>query len=502
MWIRVAALAMCAGAVGGAMAGAYPVPDSIIEPTGDPDPPGAARPDYPRVPGDPDDGDVTVSSIGSIRKDAIGLVPARAMGLPRWLWSESDPERLNRLVADLPNQSLPAIQTLVTGVLLVEANPPADAARDGDFLLARVDKLMAMGAIDEAGALIEQVRTPDPATFARAFDIALLVGREDRACAALAAQPDARPSFAIRVFCLARAGEWNAAALTLESASALSEVSRDQDTLLALLLDPDLREELEAPRPTPVTPLDFFMLRAIEKPIPTTPLPLPFAHADIDGGSGWRAQITAAERLARAGAIDGERLLDIYRSRRPAASGGVWDRVAAVQSLLSALDGGDEAEVAEALPDAWRRLKSAGLGVAAAEAVAPEIRWLRLDGEARRAATEMIYLTTEAESAARAMDPANPKEALMRAIALGEAPATPPPGIIDRAVARAFAAPPAPADAATRSLLGEEILSISARFRRGRDTPPADLTSALRTLRELGLERAAREAALQLVILD
>ena len=505
MWIRAAATQLFLGLAGaGAAWGGHTPSDSgsAMDRLGDPGASETADPSGVPESGGAGGRDVTVSSIGPVRKDAIGIVPVCALGLPRDLWSESDPERLTRLVAELPDRSLPAIQTLITGLLLAEANPPADAARDGEFFLARVDKLMAMGAVNEAGALVERVQAPDAATFARTLDIALLLGREDDACAALAARPVAGASFATRIFCLVRAEDWNLAALTLEGASALSEITPEEDALLALFLDPDLGNELEAPRPSPITPLDFVVLRAIGETVPTEALPPSFAHADLDGRAGWSAQITAAERLTRAGAVDGEQLLDIYGLDQPPASGGAWERVRAVQSLLTAIEEGDAAAVAATLPEAWRQVKAAGLGVAVARAVAPEIRAFDLGGEARWAATQIIYLTTEAEEIARDTKPRNPRQALMNALALGQAPARLPRHPVERAVSLAFAAPPAPADGAARPPLGEAVLAASALFEAESDTPPAELTSAIEALRNLGLESTAREAALQFVILE
>ena len=48
------------------------------------------------------------------------------------------------------------------------------------------------------------------------------------------------------------------------------------------------------------TPLVFRMLEAVGEPIPTNPLPLAFAHADLGENRGWKSQIDAAEQLARA----------------------------------------------------------------------------------------------------------------------------------------------------------------------------------------------------------
>ena len=85
--------------------------------------------------------------------------------------------------------------------------------------------------------------------------------------------------------------------------------------------------------------------------------------ADLRGNSGWKAEIEAAERLARTGAVPASRLLGLYTDRRPAASGGVWDRVAAVQALDLALNEGATQDLVQALPRAWRAAQDQRLEV-------------------------------------------------------------------------------------------------------------------------------------------
>ena len=58
----------------------------------------------------------------------------------------------------------------------------------------RIDKLLALGALEQAAALIEAAGTPSPELFRRAFDVALLTGAEDRACQFMAEEPHLAPT--------------------------------------------------------------------------------------------------------------------------------------------------------------------------------------------------------------------------------------------------------------------------------------------------------------------
>ena len=165
---------------------------------------------------------------------------------------------------------LPATQSLFYTLLLAEALPPS--VHDQTFNLARVDALMRMGALDPALALLEQIG-PDvsPAVFARYFDASLLAGTEDTACAKITSKPSLAPDYATRVFCAARAGDWDTAVLLLGTARALDAITEARADMLERFLDPDLFEgEPDLPTPAKDDPLSFRVFEAIGTPISGT----------------------------------------------------------------------------------------------------------------------------------------------------------------------------------------------------------------------------------------
>ncbi|MES2144499.1 MAG: hypothetical protein V4516_09065, partial [Pseudomonadota bacterium] len=230
---------------------------------------------------------VATSVIDGPSRDAIGLIPAAKSGLPDRLWGVGLTEEVAAHLTTEAVETLPALQDLFRTLLLAEARPPVDSDGTGRLLLARIDKLLSLGALDEAQALIDAVGDTGPDLFRRSFDIALLTGAEDRACDRMRAAPDLAPTFPARVFCLARSGDWNAAALTLRTAQALGYITPEQDALLSRFLDPDLYEGEPTPAaPSPVTPLDLRMFEAIGEPLPSIGLPLAFARAELGPTNG------------------------------------------------------------------------------------------------------------------------------------------------------------------------------------------------------------------------
>ena len=332
--------------------------------------------------------------------------------------------------------------------------------------------------------------------------ISLLTGTEQRPCDMLVAAPHLTRDYGARIFCTARAGRWDDAALTFGSAQALGLLPPAKLALLARFLDPEAYEGADLPVPSrEMDPLSFRLYETIGEPVPTGNLPRAFAVADLRDLSGWKAQLDAAERLTRAGALPDNRLLGLYTDRRPAASGGVWDRVAGLQRFETALATGSAEAVAKTLPPIWAAMHEAGLEVAFAGLFADRLAEIPLEGEARRIGETLALLSHGYEAAAIRIG----GDSLPVRIALGELPPSRPAGHRAAAIHDAFgdAAPREDLLAMAREQrLGEAILRSLARLQEGADGNSQALTEALATLRALGLEDTARRAALQLLMLE
>ena len=507
MWIRslfvFASLAYPASAQDQPLSAIDWLSDSLIETPAAMMPP---VPDEPPVANSAAVSEVTVTPLDAPTPDGVGLLPTRATGLPANLWGPSESARLITLIEATPTPRLPALQELLRTLLLAEVDPPVDADPTPRLLLARVDALLATGAIEPAQALLERAGTTHPEIFRRWFDLALLTGTEDAACETLRARPGLTPSIPTRVFCLARTGDWSAAALTLENAKALDQLTPAEDALLIRFLEPELAEELPslAP-PTRITPLEFRMREALGEPLPTTNLPRAFAAADLRSNIGWKAQLDAAERLARVGAISENQLLGIYSERRPSASGGVWDRVQAIQRLDRALDARDAEATARHLPTAWAAMQNADLEVTFARLVANRLENMTLDPPTRALADRIELLGPRYEQVARELRPGDRETAFLKALALGNMESARPPNAQAAAIKDAFLSPTLPrqqSEALQEGRLGEAILTAIVTLDSGAGGDQALVTDGLAVLREVGLEATARQAALQLLLME
>lgn len=462
--------------------------------------PNVGAPDEPPVTG------ATVPSVSvgpitdSAGQDVVGLLSTVVTGLPEAIWAASSGADFEALVAPMDLHNVPALQELLYTLMLSEARPPIGLDAEA-FLTLRARKLAEFGAVEPAEALAERLPLKTPAHFELWFDLTLLAGLEDKACAALAKNRALSADYAAQSFCAMRQGNWDEAALILDSAAALGLLSRSEERLLSAFLDPEYAENTVAlAPPRDVTPLEFRLHEAIGRPLPTVNLPIAYAVADLRDLAGWKAQLEAAERLVRVRAYSPNALLGLYTERKPAASGGVWERARAIQSLEAALEDGGAEAVSAALIGARAALEAVGLEIALAEIYVPELRSAVLTEEGARARFELTLLTKAYERA----EGQGPAAAFLTSLAKGA-----PEGAerlndtLAEAIEDGFsnAAPRAHLEALMRSgKLGEAILVAAREMARGLDGDFSALRSGLAGLRQMGLEDVARRAALQMFL--
>lgn len=449
---------------------------------------------------------ISVTPITAVTPDSVGLLPPGATGLPKRLWGSTDSSQIAALLSEAGHGLLPSMQKLLFVLLLAEVDPPTDGDSKGQLFLARIDALIELGAVEQAQALLERAGTNDTERFRRWFDVSLLTGTERATCARLLRTPYLLGSLPARIFCLARHGDWNTASLTLEAGTALGEIDETEAALLTRFLNPELDDDAE-PLSVPMrpTPLEFRIHEAIGEPLPTATLPRAFAQSDLRSNVGWKAQIEAAERLAQSGAVSPNLLLGLYTKQRPAASGGVWNRSAAIREFDTAVRERNPVRISESLPDAWQEMQHLGLEAVLAELYAGDLRGLELKMPAKSIAYRIMLLSKEYETASEDHAPVDDEERFMKAVSMGLPAGVKAPNDVARAIAEGFRAVDAPGSLAglvRRGDLGAAILLAAIKMRDGETGDLGSLAEAIALFRAVGLEEVARRAALETMILD
>jgi hypothetical protein len=198
-------------------------------------------------------------------------------------------------------------------------------------------------------------------------------------------------------------------------------------------------------------------------------------------------------------------LLGLYTFQKPAASGGVWDRVATFQKLDRAIASGDARAVEQALPAAWIEMTGAELEVPLAMLYADKLARMTLTGDAGEIAYHISLLSPDYESLSALHAAASPADAFLAGLAKGSLAGIAPPDSMARAIAPAFLAPVIPADfqqMLDENRIGEVILQAMVRINHGTAGDLRGVTDGLSVLRRIGLEDVARRTALQLMLLD
>lgn len=434
---------------------------------------------------------------------AIGVLRPDQTGLPRDLWRNSSIDHIERLLAAPPHQPLPSLRQLLQNLLLTQALAPPGNSNQARFIASRARALYDLGAAPQATQLLETAATTSPTTFGLSFDMALILGDEDTACRALARAPWLSPDLAPRIFCLARNGDWAAAALTLEASQALKLLDAETRLLLAQFLEPELTDGRQyLPPPRDIKPLAFRIREAIGHGLSTGPLPLPYAHADLRSTVGWKAQLEAAERLVAAGVLPGAALRAAYLERKPAASGGVWDRVQLVQRFDAALTARDIDRLRTLVPQLWRSAAKVGTTAALARHYADALATLQDDLAGTPHAQDFLLLSHHAET----LPPSDtPSGAFLTGLARGTPQVQQAQTPRARAIAQGFTQSQVPdlfrQDLADKKL-GQAIWRAAGLFETGRRGDPRQMTQALALFRAVGLESVARAAAIEALVLE
>lgn len=420
----------------------------------------------------------------------LGLLPMAVSGLPTTMWQGAGGDAMTAALTALPSVLMSPLADLRTRLLLAEATAPVGMSSEG-FLATRVDSLLAFGAVSEAQALLNSAGPIARPLFSRAMDIALLTASEDAVCQSLAHDPSLSDDLPTRVFCLARLADWSAAALTLRTASALGDIEPGMAALLEQFLEPEFADEANPPLPAgAITPLTIRLREAMGAPLATQDLARAFAVVDLRPELGWKAQLDAAERLARSGAVQANQLFGIYSARIPAASGGVWDRAEAIQRLDAALSARDPTAIGSALQSADELMSDVGLRPILATLVAPRLDPRLPLGTAAAAVRNRLLLLSPRYEDVRG-------DTLEAALGAGDTNGHVGQTPLETALIAGFDGSTEPERAGGIAMT---ILRAIAQIEAARSADLSALPQALATLRALGLEETARRSALHLLL--
>ena len=275
----------------------------------------------------------------NISKNSIGIYPSIKIGINSDIWKNNNEIEISTILKKIRISDLYYLNRLLKRILLIESDPPiiaVDEKFSGTiFLRQRILKLIQMGALDDAEALIlDSEPTFDPNLTDLWSEISFLTYRFERFCKAILNGYHNSLEPAHKIICLARSGDWNAAALSLATFSSINEIDSDHEKLLINYLDHEAELEIinkdkcEEDKSVIIYLCNF---SNINTRIPS--YGVKFLYNNLGRGKSIRSRIVASEELVKSGALNPNILFSTYKIKQPSTSGGVWARAKLVQEL-------------------------------------------------------------------------------------------------------------------------------------------------------------------------
>lgn len=270
--------------------------------------------------------EIQVKDLGSIDPEAVGTLDEASGGFGAGMWLGTPRSTIHRLIGSIPAEiRSPVMRSLAERLLLTAAAlPAAEKAAGGDthsVLARRVERLTAMGLIDEARALIlaSPTRSSDPVLVRLRVETLLLANDLGGACST-AKRDAARRADSywqrVAIFCQLLAGDRDGAQLGVNIFAETPDFDDKAFLSIADMMAQNRPVRIES-LPSP-TALHLAMLRSVNAPLPadavekaTPPL---LRAIGISPNVDLDLRLRAAERAALVGAIDSGRLAQIYMS--------------------------------------------------------------------------------------------------------------------------------------------------------------------------------------------
>lgn len=230
---------------------------------------------------------------------------ARDTGLGADLWKGASPQTMLTVLPLLAEKPLsPAAHGLARRVLATGATGPEGAGDDAAIGGARINALIAAGAVKDADAILARTSglERNPILAQAGAEAALLAGEEERACAiaeGLATGRDEIYWLRLRAFCQVRAGQTDMARLTFDLAQ-----GAERDAIYGRLMLAKLAGAGDPGAASLRNGLDYALSRSLGLDLATAKASPAVAAAlvsagpgpvkwNIDGGAGAKAAIAA-----------------------------------------------------------------------------------------------------------------------------------------------------------------------------------------------------------------
>ena len=298
--------------------------------------------------------------------NSVGIISTRITGIDPKIWNGLDEQTLSAKLKLLPNLNFHSAQRFLKRILISETQPPTSSSKSSMsgklYFLAKIDKLIEFGALDEAETIILQAPKMNRELFIRWQKISFVTGRLTRLCEALKSNFDLTHDLSIRIICLKYLKDWQAAALTLSTASSLNLLDKSRENLLIYYLDQNLMpfEQLTL-NFSQFDEIDYFILKSTYQILDLISEDAKYLYMKVKDSSNVARKVQAIEKLAMKKSISVSSLFDSYRNSDINGSIGIWQRIISIRNLDMTLKRNNEKAMLIALDRAINHMSRGDL---------------------------------------------------------------------------------------------------------------------------------------------
>jgi len=441
-----------------------------------------------------------------INIDAVGLIPSGVSGFPKNLWGISRLDVIQSKISNIQNSLVPAALELFYVLLLAEANPTWDSSGKGELFLARVDKLIEFGALEQANELMNRSGGKGKELDIRRFDIALLTNTEHIPCSGIRNKTIEVPSYMHQIYCFVRLGEWKNAELVFEAAKTIGDFTSQEEQIVTIFLFPELALSIANQEFEQLTPLLFRMLKDSGFYIHDQDIKPSLAYHLKDSSPEWKSRIESLEKLVRSNSKPFGSLLVAYNESKPSSTDGLWTRVRLIQALENAIVTQDTIEIKELFLKGYFLMEQEGLSVNYSEYFIPRIiphivEFGRVVPGHYSPAILFPFLPEDLGI----MSPSNREENFLFSLRGGDLANAIPSTPLQQGIVSGLTETDLEDDLvvmANQGRFGEAVLDILAILQDASHTSPNEIRRALAGLTALGLEEMAREISIQILVIE
>lgn len=230
---------------------------------------------------------------------------ARDTGLGPDLWAGSSAQTARTVIPLLAAKPLsPAAQALTRRVLATGASGPEGAGQDPELAGARINALIAQGAVKDAGVILSRTANLErsPVLAQAGAEAALLAGEDERACAIAEGLTAGREDIywlRLRAYCQLRSGQVGPAQLTFDLAQ-----GQARDAIYGRLMNAKLAGAGDLGAASTRNGLDYALSRSLGLDVSAVPQPREAGPATwtVEGSDPVRTAMAAVASGDLAGA--------------------------------------------------------------------------------------------------------------------------------------------------------------------------------------------------------